>query len=97
MYTPPCPHPCLHNVQEGGSAVGMALSEPLGGGMFASNVVFGLVVLIASKQDTVIQRLSFLKDVYFYLVSLLVITLMLADGKVRQQPTADCRNVSACM
>jgi sodium/potassium/calcium exchanger 6 len=75
----------------------MALSEPLGGGMFASNVVFGLVVLIASKQDAVIQRLSFLKDVYFYLVSLLVITLMLADGKVRQQPTADCRNVFACM
>jgi hypothetical protein len=38
-------------VQEGGAAVGMALSEPLGGGMFASNVVFGLVVLIASKQQ----------------------------------------------
>lgn len=48
---------CLHvravycAVQEGGAAVGMALSEPLGGGMFASNVVFGLVVLIASKQQ----------------------------------------------
>jgi hypothetical protein len=39
------------DVQEGGAAVGMALSEPLGGGMFASNVVFGLVVLIASKQQ----------------------------------------------
>lgn len=38
-------------LQEGGRAVGMALSEPLGGGMFASNVVFGLVVLIASKQQ----------------------------------------------
>jgi sodium/potassium/calcium exchanger 6 len=63
----------------------MALSEPLGGGMFASNVVFGLVVLIASKQQAVIQRLSFLKDVCFYLLSLLVIAYMLADGKVRRE------------
>lgn len=53
--------------------------------MFASNVVFGLVVLIASKQHAVIQRPSFLKDVCFYLVSLLVIIFMLADGKVRPQ------------
>lgn len=38
-------------MQDGGKAVGMALAEPLGGGMFASNVVFGMVVLIASKQQ----------------------------------------------
>ena len=38
-------------VQDGGAAVGMALAEPLGGGMFASNVVFGLVVLVASRQQ----------------------------------------------
>jgi Ca2+/Na+ antiporter len=63
----------------------MALAEPLGGGLFASNVVLGLVVLIGARHHVTIQRGPFLKDAGFYLVSLLVIAAMLADGKARAE------------
>ena len=42
--------PCL---QGHTAAVSMALSEPLGGGLFVSNIVFGTVVLLSSKRHRV--------------------------------------------
>jgi hypothetical protein len=40
-------------LQGGSAAVGMALAEPLGGGLFTTNIVFGLVVLVASRAANV--------------------------------------------
>jgi hypothetical protein len=40
-------------MQDNPAAVAMALSEPLGGGLFTSNVVLGAVVLLSSKSRKV--------------------------------------------
>ena len=40
-------------LQDNPAAVGMALSEPLGGGLFTSNVVLGAVVLLSNKSRKV--------------------------------------------
>eukprot|EP00879_Flechtneria_rotunda_P007347 GHRR01007708.1.p1 GENE.GHRR01007708.1~~GHRR01007708.1.p1 ORF type:complete len:657 (+),score=194.76 GHRR01007708.1:252-2222(+) len=68
--------------QGGAAAIGMALAEPLGGGLFASNIVFGSVVLVATSISNVkIQKVPFFKDVGFYLLSLLLMAALLADHK----------------
>lgn len=36
------------HMQGGSAAVGMALAEPMGGGLFTTNVVFGLVVMLGA-------------------------------------------------
>lgn len=45
--------PSYSHVLQGASGTAMAVSEPLGGGLFVTNIVFGLVVLIASRGRTV--------------------------------------------
>lgn len=35
-------------VQGDTAAVGMALAEPMGGGLFTTNIVFGLVVMLGA-------------------------------------------------
>jgi hypothetical protein len=44
---------CLLPLQGGSASVGMALAEPLGGSLFASNIVFGCVVLVAHRMGNV--------------------------------------------
>lgn len=65
-------------------AVSMALSEPLGTGLFVCNVVLGLAVAAArSMQEVVLHKRAFFKDVGCYLAALLIVSYCLVVGKVR--------------
>lgn len=69
--------------QIGLPAIGMALSEPVGGGLFTSNIVFGAVVLSSTKSHQVEAHKAFiLKDLLFYLLALVAILVAISDSKV---------------
>lgn len=65
------------------STLGITLAEPLGGGLFTSNVVLGAVVLLSSRSQSVVLRPApFLKDLLFYLAALGAVLMFMRDGKV---------------
>lgn len=64
-------------------AIGMALSEPVGGGLFTSNIVFGAVVLLSTRSHHVQAHKAFImKDLLFYLMALVSILVAISDSKV---------------
>jgi hypothetical protein len=64
-------------------AIGMALSEPVGGGLFTSNVVLGAVVLLSTRSHSVTVHKAFImKDLAFYLMALVAILVAISDSKV---------------
>ncbi|GBF97359.1 Ca2+:cation antiporter family [Raphidocelis subcapitata] len=64
-------------------AIGMALSEPVGGGLFTSNVVFAAVVLLSTRSHQVQVHPAFImKDLAFYLFALVSILVAISDSKV---------------
>ena len=64
-------------------AVGMALSEPVAGGLFTSNVVFAAVVLLSTRSHKIaVQPAFLLKDLVFYLLALTWILVAISDQKV---------------
>jgi Ca2+/Na+ antiporter len=73
-------------------AIGMALSEPVGGGLFASNIVFGAVVLLSTRSRQVaVQPAFIMKDLAFYLMALVAILIAISDSKVRRRRGARAR------
>lgn len=74
-------------------AIGMALSEPVGGGLFTSNIVFGAVVLLSTRSRRVeVNRAFLLKDLAFYLMALVAILIAISDSKARGRA-----HVCACL
>jgi hypothetical protein len=70
-------------LQGGPGTLGITLAEPLGGGLFTSNVVLGAVVLLSSRSQAVALRPApFLKDLLFYLAALGAVLMFMRDGKV---------------
>ncbi|GIM07355.1 hypothetical protein Vretimale_11525 [Volvox reticuliferus] len=63
-------------------AIAMALSEPLGSGLFVGNIVFGLVVFFSGLNEVRVQRSYFLKDCLFYLGGVLTVFVFLFHGEV---------------
>ncbi|KAI8474810.1 MAG: Sodium/calcium exchanger protein-domain-containing protein [Monoraphidium minutum] len=65
------------------AAIGMALSEPVGGGLFTSNIVFGAVVLLSTRSHQLAGHRRFImKDLLFYLFALVSILVAISDSKV---------------
>ncbi|GLI67630.1 hypothetical protein VaNZ11_011878 [Volvox africanus] len=63
-------------------AIAMALSEPLGSGLFVGNIVFGLVVFFSGLNEVRVQRSYFLKDCLFYLGGVVTVFAFLLHGEV---------------
>ena len=65
------------------SAVPMALSEPLGGGLFVSNVVLAAVILLGvGGRPITVERHALARDVLFYLGGTALLLGVVLDGKV---------------
>lgn len=62
--------------------IGQALGSLLGGGMFVSTVVVGSVVLASRSIVPTVTRRPFLRDVGFYLISIITIFFISWDGKI---------------
>lgn len=90
LYPPPHTHTHTNTTillipppQGNPSTLGITLAEPLGGGLFTSNVVLGAVVLLSSRSQSVVLRPApFLKDLLFYLAALGAVLMFMRDGKV---------------
>lgn len=63
--------------------IGQALGSLLGGGMFVTTVVVGSVALASKSVVPKVTRRPFLRDIGFYIVSLVTIFFICWDGKVR--------------
>ncbi|GFR44398.1 hypothetical protein Agub_g5630 [Astrephomene gubernaculifera] len=63
-------------------AISMALSEPLGSGLFVGNVVFALVLFCSGAREVRVQRRYFLKDCLFYLAGVVGVLGCLMRGVV---------------
>lgn len=61
----------------------LALGEPLGGGLFVSNVVLAIVILASPTGTVKVMKSAFLRDAGFYLGAVLLLLLFVYDGKVR--------------
>ncbi|GJN38715.1 hypothetical protein PR202_gb27783 [Eleusine coracana subsp. coracana] len=68
----------------GGGAADVGLSSALGGALFVSTVVTGVVALVAKSRDddAVVERRAFVRDVCFLLVALLYLLALLLAGAV---------------
>ncbi|KAG2492276.1 hypothetical protein HYH03_009516 [Edaphochlamys debaryana] len=64
------------------ASVAMALSEPLGSGLFVGNIVFALVVLFSGAREVRVERSYFLKDCLFYLGGVAIVFVYLLTGRV---------------
>ncbi|PNW73259.1 hypothetical protein CHLRE_14g625300v5 [Chlamydomonas reinhardtii] len=62
------------------AAIGMALSEPLGSGLFVGNVVFALVIFCSGAEQILVQRGYFIKDCLFYLGGVATVLCYLLYG-----------------
>jgi hypothetical protein len=69
------------------SSVPIAIGEPLGGGMFVSNVVLALVVLASANGEVHVERAAFLRDTGFYAAALVFLVGIAWDGVVRPPST----------
>lgn len=71
-------------MQMDSSSVPIAIGEPIGGGLFVSNIVLGAVCFIAggSSGSVPIEKKAFLRDTLFYAGSILVVGLVLYDEQV---------------
>lgn len=80
------------------SSVPIAIGEPIGGGLFVSNIVLGAVVFIAggSSGTVLIEKKAFLRDSCFYAGSMLVVGLVLYDEQVLLSALTDTNTVSLC-
>jgi sodium/potassium/calcium exchanger 6 len=65
-----------------GPGIEMSLSEPIGTGLFVCCLVLGLVVLFQPSHTVTVDRRHFLKDVCFYLVSVVMVLVFLIRGVI---------------
>ena len=70
-------------LQKDSSAIPMAIGEPLGGGMFASNIVVALVVLLCGTPLLKIEKAAFLRDASFYCGGVCILIAVAWDSVVR--------------
>lgn len=88
LQTPNTPHKSQMDLP----AIGMALSEPVGGGLFTSNIVFGAVVLLSTRSHRVrVQPAFIMKDLAFYLFALVWILVAISDSKVGMSVVGNAR------
>lgn len=80
------------------SSVSIAIGEPIGGGMFVSNVVLAAVVLASAGGRVTVERAAFLRDAWFYSGAVLVLGCVAWDGVVRRPswPACPTRSFRAC-
>jgi Ca2+/Na+ antiporter len=69
-------------MQMDSSGVPMAIGEPIGGGMFVSNVVLAAVVLASPGKRVVVEHGAFLRDSCFYLGGACILGCITWDSKV---------------
>lgn len=82
----PDPEACCV-LQMDASSIPIAVGEPIGGGLFVSNVVLAFVVFVGGRGSPVeIEKGAFLRDVGFYCGATLLVSLIAADGMVRIRP-----------
>ncbi|MEW5314004.1 MAG: hypothetical protein WDW38_005533 [Sanguina aurantia] len=65
-----------------GEGVSMAISEPLGSGLFVGTVAFAAVILGARAHKITLKRAFFLKDILFYLGAAVLVMVCLVEGQV---------------
>ena len=65
------------------SSVSIAIGEPIGGGMFVSNVVLAAVVWFSPQRQVEVVQSAFLRDSSFYAGGVLLLALVVFDAKVR--------------
>eukprot|EP00892_Ulva_mutabilis_P001123 jgi/Ulvmu1/11010/UM007_0190.1 len=65
------------------SSIPIALGEPIGAGLFVSNVVLAFVVLVGGRGSPVeVEQRAFLRDVGFYCGATLLVTAIAADQRI---------------
>jgi hypothetical protein len=74
-------------LQMDSSSIPIAIGEPIGGGLFVSNVVLGAIVFAAGSGGSVaVEKRAFLRDAGFYCGATLLLILILYDQVVRPLP-----------
>lgn len=66
----------------GDGTADVGLNSVLGGTFFVSSVVVGVMCIAVSLRHTAVDRLSFIRDVCFFLVALLSLLVILILGKI---------------
>ncbi|KAF5840938.1 hypothetical protein DUNSADRAFT_15139 [Dunaliella salina] len=96
----------MHSGAKGGgpvapASVSMALSEPLGTGLFVGNIVLGATVLVSrASREVAICPFHFFKDITFYLTALGTILYCLIVGEVRWSGATSlfiCKDACSCL
>lgn len=72
------------------SSIPIALGEPIGGGLFVSNIVLAFVVFVGGRGSPVeVERRAFLRDVGFYCGATLLVSVIAYDQVVCPRQTVD--------
>ena len=69
-------------MQMDASSVPLAIGEPLGGGLFVSNIVLAAVVL-SSGGTVQVEKSAFIRDAGFYTGAVVLIAIIAWDSVVR--------------
>ena len=82
------------------SSIPIALGEPLGGGMFVSNVVLAAVVLLCPQKQVQVEKSAFMRDTCFYAGGVFILIIVAWDGVVRLMTSVDmgaCADIACAM
>ncbi|XP_061356762.1 cation/calcium exchanger 1-like [Gastrolobium bilobum] len=60
----------------------LGLNSILGGAFFVSSVVLGIISILVSPSQVVVDKASFIRDVLFFLFSLLILFIIISIGKI---------------
>ncbi|XP_028766850.1 cation/calcium exchanger 1-like [Neltuma alba] len=60
----------------------VGLNSILGGAFFVSSTVLGIISILVSTKQIAVDKASFIRDVLFFLFSLLVLLLIISIGKI---------------
>ncbi|KAG1663775.1 hypothetical protein FOA52_011826 [Chlamydomonas sp. UWO 241] len=66
-----------------GQGFELALTEPLGTGMFVTNVIVAAIILITPQQRVKINKVHFMKDILFFFGAVTGVLLMLLKGSIQ--------------
>ncbi|KAJ1409130.1 Sodium/calcium exchanger membrane region [Sesbania bispinosa] len=66
----------------GSSNGDVGLNSILGGAFFVSSTVLGIISILVSSKQVTVDKASFIRDVIFFLFSLLILLIIISIGKI---------------